>query len=192
MLIAALAQYFFGISIFLTSIFLIMLVLVQRGRGGGLTGALGGPGGQSAFGTKAGDLFTRITVGVATVWIFLCASAVFFLKARGLPTIAGPASMGATDIGATKIDDPLSNLDSGTPLKQPPADLLNSGGLPSGGLPSGGLPSGGAALNVGDVPAEATDFPALPSDVPPDANGTNTEGDSPTTGDTPATTEQDK
>ena len=45
------------------------MVLVQRGRGGGLAGALGGMGGQSAFGTKAGDLFTRITIGVATVWI---------------------------------------------------------------------------------------------------------------------------
>jgi len=36
------------------------------------TGALGGAGGQSAFGTKAGDVFTRITVGVAAFWIGLC------------------------------------------------------------------------------------------------------------------------
>ncbi|MCC7338985.1 MAG: preprotein translocase subunit SecG, partial [Pirellulaceae bacterium] len=69
LLIAVYAQYFFGFTIFVTSLFLVMLVLVQRGRGGGLTGALGGAGGQSAFGTKAGDLFTRITVGVASVWI---------------------------------------------------------------------------------------------------------------------------
>jgi preprotein translocase subunit SecG len=45
---------------------------LQRGRGGGLAGALGGMGGQSAFGTKAGDLFTKITVGVAAFWIVLC------------------------------------------------------------------------------------------------------------------------
>ena len=56
----------------LTAIFLILLVLVQRGKGGGLAGAFGGMGGQSAFGTKAGDLFTRITIGVATFWIILC------------------------------------------------------------------------------------------------------------------------
>src|SRR5450830_552048 len=55
-----------------TALFLIVLVLIQRGRGGGLAGALGGMGGQSAFGTKAGDLFTRITVGVAGFWILLC------------------------------------------------------------------------------------------------------------------------
>ncbi len=38
-----LGHYFFGIAIFLTSVFLVLLVLVQRGRGGGLVGALGGP-----------------------------------------------------------------------------------------------------------------------------------------------------
>ena len=35
-------------------------------QGGGLAGAFGGMGGQNAFGTKAGDLFTKITIGVAT------------------------------------------------------------------------------------------------------------------------------
>jgi preprotein translocase subunit SecG len=49
-----------------------VLVLIQRGKGGGLAGAFGGLGGQSAFGTKAGDLFTRITIGVAALWIILC------------------------------------------------------------------------------------------------------------------------
>ncbi len=56
----------------LTAAFLIVLVLIQRGKGGGLAGAFGGMGGQSAFGTKAGDLFTKITIGVAAFWIILC------------------------------------------------------------------------------------------------------------------------
>ena len=56
----------------LTAVFLIVLVLIQRGKGGGLAGAFGGMGGQSAFGTKAGDLFTKVTIGVATFWIILC------------------------------------------------------------------------------------------------------------------------
>ncbi len=51
------------VLLFVTAIFLIVLVLIQRGKGGGLAGAFGGMGGQSAFGTKAGDLFTRITIG---------------------------------------------------------------------------------------------------------------------------------
>jgi preprotein translocase subunit SecG len=70
----------FGILLFVTALFLILLVLVQRGRGGGLSGALGGMGGQSAFGTKAGDLFTRITIVVATVWILLCISAILIMN----------------------------------------------------------------------------------------------------------------
>ena len=64
------------VLLLLTSVFLILLVLVQRGRGGGLAGAFGGMGGQSAFGTKAGDLFTRITIFVAAFWIILCAVSV--------------------------------------------------------------------------------------------------------------------
>ena len=54
-----------GVDVSSWPLFLILLVLIQRGRGGGLAGAFGGMGGQSAFGTKAGDLFTRITIVVA-------------------------------------------------------------------------------------------------------------------------------
>ncbi len=67
-----LARFVLGFMLAFTAIFLILLVLVQRGRGGGLAGALGGMGGQSAFGTKAGDVFTKITIGAATFWILLC------------------------------------------------------------------------------------------------------------------------
>jgi len=73
-------QYFFGILMFFTAVILILVVLVQRGRGGGLAGAFGGAGGQSAFGTKAGDLFTKITIGIATFWILLCVSALLVLN----------------------------------------------------------------------------------------------------------------
>ena len=61
----------------LTALVLIVLVLIQRGKGGGLAGAFGGMGGQSAFGTKAGDLFTKITIGIAAFWIVLCALTVW-------------------------------------------------------------------------------------------------------------------
>lgn len=60
------------VVLFILSVFLILLILIQRGKGGGLAGALGGMGGQSAFGTKAGDLFTKITIGVVAVWIIMC------------------------------------------------------------------------------------------------------------------------
>src|SRR5947199_8389431 len=55
----------------LLGIFLILLILIQRGKGGGLIGALGGAGGSSPFGSRAGDQFTRLTISVALIWLFL-------------------------------------------------------------------------------------------------------------------------
>lgn len=65
------------------AVFMILLVLVQRGRGGGLAGALGGAGGSSAFGAKAGDTFTRITVVAAAVWIITCVLCTYWANHRG-------------------------------------------------------------------------------------------------------------
>lgn len=64
-------DYFLTILGMFVSVLLILVILLQRGRGGGLVGALSGLGGQSAFGTKAGDTFTRITIGIAAVWVVL-------------------------------------------------------------------------------------------------------------------------
>jgi preprotein translocase subunit SecG len=67
-------QFVQGLLYFITailSLFLICLVLIQRGKGGGLAGAFGGAGGSSAFGTKAGDVFTRVTMFTALIWIAL-------------------------------------------------------------------------------------------------------------------------
>ncbi len=98
-------QVVFQILLALVAIFLILLVLVQRGRGGGLAGALGGMGGSSAFGAKAGDIFTRITIGAAAVWIILCIAAAKL----------GPASAGGRL--DTKNVAPVTG-----PLLSPPAD----------------------------------------------------------------------
>jgi preprotein translocase subunit SecG len=50
---------------------LSLVVLIQRGKGGGLAGAFGGAGGSSAFGSRAGDAFTRITLIIAGIWVLL-------------------------------------------------------------------------------------------------------------------------
>jgi preprotein translocase subunit SecG len=50
---------------------LILTILIQRGKGGGLIGAFGGAGGSSPFGSKAGDTFTRITLTMAGIWVLL-------------------------------------------------------------------------------------------------------------------------
>jgi preprotein translocase subunit SecG len=70
----------FSMLLALASVCLIGLVLLQRGRGGGLAGAFGATGGQSAFGTKAGDVFTRMTIGAAFVWVALAAVTGFAMR----------------------------------------------------------------------------------------------------------------
>ena len=62
---------FLNFFVIIIGLFLILLVLIQRGKGGGLIGALGGSGGSSPFGSRAGDQFTRITIYIALLWLFL-------------------------------------------------------------------------------------------------------------------------
>jgi len=64
-------SYFLLTLLLLVGLFLIAVILLQRGRGGGLAGAFGGLGGQSAFGTRAGDTFTWITVVTVLLWVLL-------------------------------------------------------------------------------------------------------------------------
>jgi preprotein translocase subunit SecG len=60
-----------NVVLLLLGLFLILLVLIQRGKGGGLVGALSGVGGSSPFGSRAGDAFTRITIYTAAIWLLL-------------------------------------------------------------------------------------------------------------------------
>lgn len=71
---------FINLVILVLGLFLILLVLIQRGKGGGLAGAFGGMGGSSAFGSRAGDAFTRITIVVAAVWFFLIMVEIRFVQ----------------------------------------------------------------------------------------------------------------
>jgi protein translocase SecG subunit len=52
-------------------LFMILLVLIQKGRGGGLASAFGGMGGNTAFGSKTGDVLTWATSIVFGVFLVL-------------------------------------------------------------------------------------------------------------------------
>lgn len=153
-------QTAFMILSLLTAIFLILLVLVQRGRGGGLTGALGGMGGQSAFGSKAGDLFTRITIGVAAFWIILSVASIKFLDA--------PAKVfGDTDKTSFEVSDEPS-LSTDDPEGLPPeVDPLST----IGNSPTGGLTDPSSDTSTSDSSTEpatpaATEEAAASSETP--------------------------
>ena len=116
----------------LVSLFLILLVLVQRGRGGGLAGAFGGMGGQSAFGTKAGDLFTRITIVVAAVWILLCVLGVKYYNTSdtfsstlgvGAKAMPGDLMPGGPATGSPAAPATGGEIPAATPAGAPAAEV---------------------------------------------------------------------
>jgi preprotein translocase subunit SecG len=122
-LFATLLSATLGLLLCLVSIFLILLILIQRGRGGGLTGALGGPGGQSAFGTKAGDVFTRITAVTACIWIALCSLTILV---TGGPELGGgiegtTITSGEPLDGATGGMGGLPNATTAPPMNESPS-----------------------------------------------------------------------
>ncbi len=50
---------------------LILVILIQKGRGGGLSGAFGGAGAGGVLGTKTGDFLTWVTVTLVGVFLLL-------------------------------------------------------------------------------------------------------------------------
>jgi preprotein translocase subunit SecG len=75
-------EWSLNLILLLTGVFLILLVLIQRGKGGGLAGAFGGSGGSSAFGSRAGDTFTRVTIYVAAIWVLLIMFTIKFVNSK--------------------------------------------------------------------------------------------------------------
>ncbi|WP_442481821.1 preprotein translocase subunit SecG [Aeoliella sp. SH292] len=124
-------ELLFKVALFLIAVFMILLILVQKGKGGGLAGALGGPGGSSAFGAKAGDAFTRITAYTALVWMFVCISAALYFSG-----------------GRSGAEDKFSNLGS---RRSAPATEGAAAG-------EAGAEGAGAATESTDTPA--ADAPA--------------------------------
>ena len=109
---AAFLQSLLFLFMVLLSLFLILIILLQRGKGGGLVGAFGGMGGNSAFGAKTGDVFMRITVVAAIIWFVACIGGRHILGMKsgsalsdqvGVATAAAPAD--ATPAETTPATD---------------------------------------------------------------------------------------
>ena len=55
----------------LTCVVLILIILIQKGRGGGLSAAFGGAGASSILGSKTGDFLTWVTIILVGLFLFL-------------------------------------------------------------------------------------------------------------------------
>lgn len=101
-----------GIIFLVICVLLMGIILIQKGRGGGLGGAFGGAGGHSAFGAKTGDVFTWITVVLASLFIVLAALLtrfVFTPKILETPTatITAPGATGQPQATPTDEQAPV-------------------------------------------------------------------------------------
>jgi preprotein translocase subunit SecG len=156
------------------SFFMIVLILLQRGRGGGLAGAFGGMGSQSAFGTKAGDMFTRITVIVAIIWVVLAGGLGMAMrkvqggKSQAVDLPSGTPKLEASDTGAQK---PALGEGSSVPGSKPEItipDLMNEDAKGSGPvLPKTGPVDPAAPAKTGDAPKPDApkSEPAKPAEI---------------------------
>ena len=136
-------QWILLFAILVSCILLILVILVQRGRGEGLAGAFGGGGGSSAFGAKTGDVFTGITVGLAAVFLLLNVFGNYiFLPSEG------------DTIGTVR---PAPLPETGTPVPEPGVQPVPAASeSPTGGRPSVPSTEGGAA-GSGDIKPPASE-----------------------------------
>ncbi|MDF1744944.1 MAG: preprotein translocase subunit SecG [Gimesia sp.] len=98
----------------LFGVLLIIIILLQKGRGGGLAGAFGGSGGQSALGTKAGDVFTKITIVMAVIWVILAGIS-------GITTRASSGKYGGGSEAVAEepsVTNPEEKPDTDPPVKE--------------------------------------------------------------------------
>ncbi len=172
-LLASLSGVLLGWLMGFLSLFLIMLILIQRGKGGGLTGALGGPGGQSAFGSKAGDTFTVITIVVASFWGFTCAFTMWLLGTHTPSTIA------ETSITAGPGDEDRDDPETTSTFN--PDDFSGFSGLSVGGSESESATTG----------TPSADLPPTTTSEATEAESTETDSTDDSASETPASGESE-
>ena len=64
-------SHFLNLIVIVLGLLLMLIILIQRGKGDGLAGAFGGAGGSSPFGSRAADQFVKITLWLAGVWVLV-------------------------------------------------------------------------------------------------------------------------
>lgn len=139
---------------------MILIILIQRGKGGGLVGAFGGAGGNSAFGRKSTDVFVKITVVTTIIWFVACLGGRYILDMQGAnknfiegkrtATPAATANESGTTAPATDAAAPA------TPATDAPAAAAPAANAPASPSPASPTPATPA-------PAPASPAPAAPA-----------------------------
>lgn len=141
----------------LLAVLLMGVILLQRGRGVGLSGAFGGAGGHTAFGAKTGDVLTWATIVIAVVLLTLTVGLNYvFVELPPIDTVPAPAQ----------------------PMPQLPAEELTDTATP---------PVAPAAPAETTAPQDSATSPATEDAAPPPANPAGGEEPAGAGGDEPIT-----
>ena len=87
----------------LAAVMLIIMILIQRGRGGGLVESFSGV--ESMFGTNTSQFLTRTTAVLATIFLFTSIS-LAVLAARQARSLIGEEAVSAVGQEVTKEEQP--------------------------------------------------------------------------------------
>lgn len=98
----------------IVSLVLIFVILLQAGRGGGLSESFGGSSTQTIFGTKTSLFLRRATEIAAIVYILTCLTLAVMtshrgrsLVGRGVPMPMPPAAQGQTGVPQPLPEEPF-------------------------------------------------------------------------------------
>ncbi len=128
----------------LVGIILVLLILIQKGRGGGLSAAFGGGMASGLLGSKTGDFLTWATITVVSVFLVL---AVLLAKFYKPDTEFGGAAPG-TSQPATKSAPAQPSAEAPQPAPEQPVPAEQPGANTGAAAPQSqppATPPGGAA-----------------------------------------------
>ena len=163
MILAAYYHTILGFFFAVFAIVLMLVILLQRGKGVGLAGAFGGAGGGTAFGAKTGDVLTWLTIGMAVAVLIFAVILNYVFRPSG-PNLGGPAAQAAPVTtpaapAAAPVTPPV------TPAETPAAPVTTP-------TDSTATP----AETPAEAPAEATETPADPTETPEETTPAEPEG----------------
>lgn len=106
-------MYYFLIGVHvIVCIFLILVVLLQAGRGGGMSGMIGGGQPQSLFGTQTNAFMTRATEVFAVLFVVTSLTLGIMTTQRGKSLVVGRTGAGITLPAGTQPADAQAALNA--------------------------------------------------------------------------------